>query len=198
MFIIFVKKNNMNIEKLIKLAKQESMFETAFLIASKYNLEKELFNLLKKNYDLSFDEFELLFFVDTTLNTNHIDILYNLINISLKSEKSLNLDLEENKKLEFIYCIFCDINSLNLTNNPNLKKIVFNNCTLPNIDFSKNINIENVKINMSKIETIDLSNQLKLKTVECRGKHIKTLFLNENIKDNVELKISNNVNIIYK
>lgn len=43
------------LNKLIKLAKQEGMFDLAFILADKHNLYNELFNALKGNYNISYN-----------------------------------------------------------------------------------------------------------------------------------------------
>lgn len=135
------------INRLINMAKI-GMFDTAFLIASKYNLDEQLYNILKKNYTISFETLKELVNCKIKEDYYYLDICYNIIELRIENQNIETLDLSCNQKLERLYCNDNMLTVLNL-DNTNLKHLDCSYNYLTTLNLTKCIKLDCLYANMN-------------------------------------------------
>lgn len=204
-FVIVTPKLYMNkIDKLIQMAKQN--FDLAFVIAKKNNLDDELFNRLRCNYNLSYESLKYYMTCKVAYFIDYMDISYNLEEINLSGYKIKELDFSNNTNLKTINLTRVDVGEINISKNQKLEFFSIKKSLLEKIDFSNNTELEELIIgDVAIINEIDLSNNKKLTNLKCYNVCITEFDLSNNINLKVihlpshitKLIIKENNTIIY-
>lgn len=193
---------------------KNGMFDTAFLIASKYNLDKELHNSLCRGYILNKDLLKKFIEMESTDNNMYLDIMPNLKKLKISFNTLTSINLSHNHKLMDIRiqnttltnlevpsstinlsCDFNEINNLILDNCKKLEKLSCVRNKLQSLDVSNCEELNTLNIYNNNIKIIDLSKNLKIKYLLCNDK-LKKIILNEEQTHIVKF-VPNNVVIEY-
>ena len=127
-----------------------------------------------------------------------------LKDLNVNNQLLTELNLEENTKLERVYCSGNMIENLNISNSLKLENLRCRNDELLQLDVSNNINLEKLNFSGNLIEEINLSNNIDLMELSIGQTSMSNLDLTNNI--NLEkfgisntplesLDVSNNINL---
>lgn len=160
------------IEKLIKMAKN-GMFDIAFLLAEKYNLDEKLFNIMKGDYYyLSFEELKELILLKEKYGDKYLDLCYNLTELYCCRNKLFNLDVSNNINLIILSCYSTKIKELDTSKNVNLDTLCCYDNLLTILDLSKNIKLTFLDCaNNPELKHIKLNKQVEGKIIIIKDKH---------------------------
>lgn len=190
------------LSKLIKIAKYN--FDLAFLLAENNNLHKELFDSLRKNYDISILDLKDLMCIKKTNGFDYLNILYNVESIDAKYNRKRYLDFSNNLKLKILYSIDGWLEDINLENNTLLEDLSIQRNLIKSIDITKNINLNTLYIHTNRLTGIDVSKNTKLETLVIHSNRLTSIDLTNNIelcslhidKNNISiLDLSKNIKI---
>lgn len=174
------------IDKLVKMAKQN--FDLAFLIAEKSNLETELFNALKGDYDITLEHLRKLINIKEYYYYSYYTLCYNVHKLYLNGFCLTTLDLSNKNSLKTLNCANNNLTQLDISNN---EKITILDCCVNNLTTIKlNKNIEELYCNTNRLNTIDITNCKELTHLLCNHNNISNIYL-DSLKLTI-LSINNN------
>lgn len=160
---------------------KSGMFDTAFLIASKYNLDKELFDILRKNHDVDLTQLKYILNQEVLNTTAYYDIFYNVKRIHINNIVS---DFSSNLKLEYLNIFDNQIHgktTIDISKNLYLKELHLLFTHLTTIDISNNVNLTHCKISNNYLKTLNTDNNTKLKELVVGFNQLEQLNLKNNI-----------------
>lgn len=189
-------------DKILQLIKQKGMFDTALLIADKYDLKNDVITELKSelNTEITLEKLKDIIDCEICNTTNYLHLHINIYNFGLIYRNVITLDFYNNKKLRYISLIHNSLVRINVCHNILLEMLYCNYNLLTEIDLSKNINLQILNIKDNLITgTLDLSNNYKLKELNTQGNiSLDNIILNNKVKNKIQLLIDEHTKITYK
>lgn len=158
------------LDKLIKMAKQN--FDLAYIIAENHNLQKELFDSLRKGYDIDINLLRKLMF-DDFCDDVYPDICYNMTECFYRGKM---INFSDKPKLELLNIAFNDYTTLNITSN--LKILICHSNNIKSLNTTNLPNLESLICNANNITNLNLLSNKKLVSLHCNHNYLKRLNLN--------------------
>ena len=125
-----------------------------------------------------------------------IEHFVNLESLSIQLNAISSLSLSNNKALQFLECIGCELTDLDLSENQELRHLDCSGAlamvnSLTSLDLSANTYLEYLDLTGNKLEELDLSSNEKLNTLLCGYNQLKSLDVTSN-KELTRLGCNNN------
>jgi hypothetical protein len=114
----------------------------------------------------------------TTLNLSKNTALKRL---NYVYSNNLNVDLSQNKALEYLDCSYSTLTTLDISKNTALKTLNYSDCNSLNaVDISQNTALVSLQCENNKLTTLDVSKNTALRTLRCFTNQLITLDVSKN------------------